>query len=1748
MSRRLPALFCALAVFAGLLAGPTATATTNTTQATTEAASTPTTGAGQYVPLAAAVRLLDTGAANGVPTSTPVPAQGTVTTKFTGRGGIPATGVTGLVANIVVVGATATGALPAWPTGETRPGVSTVIFTGGATYAASASVLRLNSSGQASFYNTSSGTLRLIVDISGYFTDASAMTAGTRFVPLKQTRALDTRNKIGVPTTTPVAANGSVTFDLAGKAGLPAAAAISAVVANITAVSPTANGGWIAYPAGSTRPGTSNGNFVASRNKTNSAVARLSADGKLTIFNAGSGTTHYILDVAGYYTPAGNSAAKSMRVVPVSPRRVYDSGATLVPAGTTRTVKVAGLAGVPATGLGMVALHVIANGTGTTGEILAYPAGEAKPVGVTDIVSPASSNGFNLLWTRTNAAGEVTISNGTNQGAHLYADVQAYALQPKIAAAPTGVQAVPGDKSVTVTWQPPTDTGDLPVASYRVVSTPDELAISSTTNSATFTNLPNGAPYSFRVATVNAAGTSAYSADTEQVIPAAPAPPGKPFITGVTPRNNAAVVTWTAPPDGAGSVTSYEVSTGGTPVTVAGDVRTAEVPGLANGTTYSVTVKAINGNGSQASDPVQVTPELGRAPHKPMLNSVVALNGRVDLQWVEPADGGSDITGYEIVANPGDLRLTTPAGTTVAAVTGLTNDQVYSFEVRARNAAGLGEAATTTSTPKQVRVPGPAENLQVSVAGVGSIKLDWRAPVDVGTSAVTGYTVTVNPGAQSISTTAPTLTVNSLDPATEYTFKVKAISAAGAGPDSAESVPVRPASSVTKTPVVLTAESIAALTKVQPDGTIGIETPTPQLAAVVTGDLVVSSGTAAAPEGFLKRILRVDQYAGMTVWLTEDAAITDVFAAGELAGKFQLLDSDVQGFVPASDGIRLKRAEIKGASAKTGAPKARQLASGGGKEWTVGLRDGAFVIEVDKQFADTKVTLTASLKGSIDADYNLTAEVKHDVRLEAKVQTETQFNLRRRAYDQRVPLGTVRAGCYVIPMLGVPVKLCPVIRLELALRAEGTAGVLVTTEFSRLVGARLVTTPTGTDFQSINEPVEDTNFRITPSLSTVGRIELRGNLDVMVYGVVGPRVSLGLYARAEANIGKDPWWEAGIGVALGAGMTFTWAGKTSVWSKDDLLQLEFFYRDADGPFAGLTIDPPRAHVGVGEPVTFTGSIVGFPADAPIQWTVNGAGQITSAGVYSSASPGTAEVTAEVPATANHGKLTAKAIVDVGARVPAPVTELAVTPMEFSAQVKWRAPVEVALPVKYYVITTTPDTGTRYEVTDAQTPSLHLKRLAANVTYTVSVRAVTDAGPGDPVTSAPFKVKTLAVNTLAATDIAAGLGTYNGADSDYVGREGAAWSANGRYAFFTVPGQSWITTVPDLPLGGLAYLVRRDLFTGDTRLVSRAADGVTPTVIAPHGHGGMLGQIAVSADGSVVAYKVRGTTSQGVPFDRVLVHDINTGTTWGPSSSFGRVEMLRLNPAGDALAFSANIRDGEIFQINDVYHFRKGGVLTKVNVCIATGVCDATEAYQLGLSADGNTVMYRSVDPEDPASPYYDSPNLIVLRNVVTKTHTLPYAGKTKPIVNSAVFSPDGRTILAIVGQCAAAGCTTFPFGMAVKAVGSPFVAADVVAVPEPAGRYVLPAAVSNSGVKFAYVSRVQRDPSNYYWQTVHLYNRSTRAGFAVPNPAGAESDHSDWYPSLSADGSVVSWSRFKASKVEERCGDRCLGVQAMRVS
>lgn len=223
------------------------------------------------------------------------------------------------------------------------------------------------------------------------------------FNPVDPRRALDTRP------TGPLAAGTEVAVSIGGVGGVPADAA--SVALNVTAVEPVEAGFVSVYQCGGS-PDTSSLNYPAGETVANAVIVGLDGDGDICVFT--SAETQVLVDVFAWFTD---------EIAPVIPDRLLDTRAAGGPvaAGSTTTVPVAGLAGVPSDASAVV-VNVTVVEAGEPGFATVFACGalpEASNVNYATGTTRAS-----MVVTDLSADGELCIfSSGS---AHYLVDVFAH--------------------------------------------------------------------------------------------------------------------------------------------------------------------------------------------------------------------------------------------------------------------------------------------------------------------------------------------------------------------------------------------------------------------------------------------------------------------------------------------------------------------------------------------------------------------------------------------------------------------------------------------------------------------------------------------------------------------------------------------------------------------------------------------------------------------------------------------------------------------------------------------------------------------------------------------------------------------------------------------------------------------------------------------------------------------------------------------------------------------------------------------------------------------------------------------------------------------------------------------------------------------------------------------------------------------------------------------------------------------------
>jgi titin len=385
------------------------------------------------------------------------------------------------------------------------------------------------------------------------------------------------------------------------------------------------------------------------------------------------------------------------------------------------------------------------------------------------------------------------------------------ATQP-LPPAPTNLVATPGNNSVSISFS---QQSGYNVTNYQytpvingLIGTSIVLDPLQPTSPIIITGLINGTTYTVYLKAINSYGLGLSSTGVTFTPGQTSTVPDPPTNLVGTPGNQQAIINFIPGSNGGSPITNYSYCTNSsgipfkpfTPATGAVSSVTItttsdSINPLQNGTTYPITLKAINANGSSiASSTIYVTPaQGGTAPSQPTNLYSISSNQSVSVYFVLSSNGGSPITSYSYSTDNGTtyrslVQTGNPIQITVESNTGnpLTNGINYNFTFYAINSYGNGSTSSnyviqSSATPS---VP-PAPTNLLAVPGNGDVVIYF--------SEQSGYNVfnyAYSKSGQAIIAYDPYLplspaTITGLTNGQSYTFYLCAINVYGPSPNSA---------------------------------------------------------------------------------------------------------------------------------------------------------------------------------------------------------------------------------------------------------------------------------------------------------------------------------------------------------------------------------------------------------------------------------------------------------------------------------------------------------------------------------------------------------------------------------------------------------------------------------------------------------------------------------------------------------------------------------------------------------------------------------------------------------------------------------------------------------------------------------------------------------------------------------------------------------------------------------------------------
>ncbi len=407
------------------------------------------------------VRLMDT--RSGAPTidtvaqgEGPLGPQSIRSLRIVNRGtSIPALGIGAVAINVTAISPNAPSYLTVWPSGATQPNASNLNFSAGQTIP-NMVIVKVGANGQIDLFNES-GSVDIAVDILGFFPE------GPSFNGITPERFVDTRSG-GRTVDSQYQASGAIgtspiNVKIAGRGSIPATG-VGSVALNVTVTNPTANSYMTVWPKGQAQPNASNLNYTAGTTIPNMVIVPLSSSGEISIFNE-AGKTDVIVDVLGWF-PGGSAGSFVGR----TPARVFDNrspggrtddgvnaGAGVLGGGQETTFKILGRGGVPASGVGSVALNVTVASPTAESYLTVWPGGTARP-NASNLNFTAGTTIPNMVIVPVGPKGEIGLFNAAGN-TNIIVDVLGYfpalCLRPRVDGRHLRVAAIGRFRPVTAT-------------------------------------------------------------------------------------------------------------------------------------------------------------------------------------------------------------------------------------------------------------------------------------------------------------------------------------------------------------------------------------------------------------------------------------------------------------------------------------------------------------------------------------------------------------------------------------------------------------------------------------------------------------------------------------------------------------------------------------------------------------------------------------------------------------------------------------------------------------------------------------------------------------------------------------------------------------------------------------------------------------------------------------------------------------------------------------------------------------------------------------------------------------------------------------------------------------------------------------------------------------------------------------------------------------------------------------------------
>ncbi|KAG4059859.1 hypothetical protein PC123_g5228 [Phytophthora cactorum] len=301
--------------------------------------------------------------------------------------------------------------------------------------------------------------------------------------------------------------------------------------------------------------------------------------------------------------------------------------------------------------------------------------------------------------------------------------------------------------SITLTWDPPQDTGGRHIEHYKITRAGRSSSYSVT--STTFedrSGLSASSDYTYTITAFN----GLYSGYAISVVAATGLPviSDPPVFESVIPFGGRLEVSWEAPEFTGGTpiieyvITLFSGDQSATIETITTESSSCTFRSLKANTPYLLSGQALNDQGGSLVVKFTVETASPDAPDAPPIPEARNIRGgSVDIHVAKPSyTGGEEVT--LTLYQDGARVHTFVVNEWDATIYGLIAETDYAFSVSAKNSAGENKSQALPVTTTVISTPGQVQNLQKVFVTFSQMALMWDAVQDMGGDEHVQYEVT----------------------------------------------------------------------------------------------------------------------------------------------------------------------------------------------------------------------------------------------------------------------------------------------------------------------------------------------------------------------------------------------------------------------------------------------------------------------------------------------------------------------------------------------------------------------------------------------------------------------------------------------------------------------------------------------------------------------------------------------------------------------------------------------------------------------------------------------------------------------------------------------------------------------------------------------------------------------------------------------------------------------------------------------